>query len=98
MVIQDVIAGLANAAGPVIKVLSKSDATKIIVLGFKKGMMLKEHKTGLSTRLIVIQGQINYHSENGTVTMNKFDDLDIPVNAPHSVEALADSICLLIQG
>jgi hypothetical protein len=97
MIIQDVIAALVNAASPVAKVLIKGEASKVIVLGLKKGMMLKEHKTGVNTRLVVIEGQINYFSVNGTVTMNRFDDLDIPVNEPHSVEALTDSICLLIQ-
>lgn len=98
MVIQDVVAALRDAAGPVVKVLVKGDAAKVIVLGFKKGMMLKEHQTGVNTRLVVIEGQINYYSVNGKAELNKFDDLDIPVNVPHSVEALADSICFLIQG
>lgn len=98
MIIQDVVQALANAASPVVKVLIKGDAVKVIVLGFKKGMVLKEHKTGVNTRLVVIDGRINYFSANGTVTMNRFDDLDIPVNIPHSVEALEDSICFLIQG
>lgn len=97
MIIHDIIAALQNATSPVIKILVKGEASKVIVLGFKKGMVLKEHKTGVSTRLVVIDGQINYFSSNGIVTMNKFDDLDIPVNEPHSVEALADSICFLIQ-
>lgn len=97
MVIQEVLAALKDAGGPVVKVLVKGNSGKVIVLGFKKGMVLKEHKTGLSTRLVVIDGQINYFSANGTVTLSKFDELDIPVNEPHSVEALADSICFLIQ-
>ena len=98
MILQDVAAALTEAAGPVIKVLVKGEAVKVIVLGFKKGMVLKEHKTGVSTRLVVIDGQINYFSVKGTVILNKFEDLDIPTNEPHSVEALADSICFLIQG
>ncbi len=98
MVIQEVVATLTDAVSPVIKVLVKGGVAKVIVLGFKKGMVLKEHKTSVSTRLVVIDGQISYSSAKGMVTMNKFDELDIPVNEPHSVEALADSICFLIQG
>ncbi|QHS56590.1 hypothetical protein GWR56_13940 [Mucilaginibacter sp. 14171R-50] len=98
MVIQDVVKAVAQAASPVVKILVKGEAAKVIVLGFKKGMTLKEHKTNVNTRLVVLEGQINYFSANSKVTMNKFDDLDIPVNEPHSVEALADSICFLIQG
>jgi quercetin dioxygenase-like cupin family protein len=98
MIIQDVLAALKDAASPVIKVLVKGGTAKVIVLGFKKGMTLNEHKTGISTRLVLIDGQINYLSAGGRITMNKYDDLDIPVNQLHSVEALADSICFLIQG
>jgi hypothetical protein len=97
MIIQDVLAALKDAPGPIVKILVKGNGGKVIVLGFRKGMVLKEHKTGLSTRLMVIDGQINYFSSNGMLTLSKFDELDIPVNEPHSVEALADSICFLIQ-
>jgi len=97
MIIHDVLAALKDAAGPVIKIWVKGNGGKVIVLGFRKGMVLKEHKMGLSTRLVVIDGQVNYFSANGAVTLNKFDELDIPVNEPHSVAALADSICFLIQ-
>jgi len=97
MVIHDVLAALKDATGPVVKVLVKDNGGKVVVLGFSKGMVLKEHKTGLNTRLVVIDGQIKYFSVNGMVTLNKFDELDIPVNQPYSVQALADSICFLIQ-
>ncbi|NHA02652.1 hypothetical protein G7092_02530 [Mucilaginibacter sp. HC2] len=97
MIIQDVVKALENSAAPVVKVLTKGAAGKVLVLGFKKGMVLKEHQTGVNTRLVVIDGKINYFSTKGTLTMNKFDELDIPVNEPHSVEALEDSICFLIQ-
>ncbi len=97
MIIQDVIKALANATGPIVKVLVKGTAGKVLVLGLKKDMVLKEHQTGVNTRLVVIDGQINYVSRHGTVIMSKFDELDIPVNEPHSVAALEDSICFLIQ-
>ncbi len=97
MIIQEVIAELKGAAAPVVKVLVKGNSSRVIVLGFRKGMSLKEHKTGVSTRLVVIEGKISYLSASGKITMDKFDDLDIPVNIPHSVEAEEDSICFLIQ-
>ncbi|MCQ6958350.1 hypothetical protein [Mucilaginibacter aquariorum] len=98
MIIQDVITQLKVADAPVVKVLVKGNSAKVIVLGFKKGMTLKEHQTGVPARLVVVEGKIDYFSANGKVTMDKFDDLDIPVNVPHSVEAAEDSICFLIQG
>ncbi len=98
MIINDVLLQLESAAGPVVKVLHRTGHTKVIVLGFKKGMILKEHQTGVTTKLVICEGNVIFQKADGSVTLNKFDDLDVPVNVPHSVEALEDSICFLIQG
>jgi hypothetical protein len=47
---------------------------------------------------VVIEGSINYTEGAASVIIDPFEDMDIPVNAPHAVEALEDSICFLIQG
>lgn len=98
VIIQDIVTALKDAVSPVVKVLQKSDHVKVIVLGFKKAMVLREHQTNITTKLVIIQGSVNYKSADGYVTLKKFDDMNIPVNVPHSVEALEESICLLIQG
>lgn len=98
MIIQEVLSQLESATGPVVKVLQRSDHVKVIVLGFKKGMVLKEHQTGVTTKLVIIEGSVSYRQAEKTLALNKFDDLDIPVHIMHSVEALEDSICFLIQG
>ena len=98
MVIQDVLAQLNTATGPVVKVLQRGEHVKVMVLGFKKGMILKEHKTGVSTRLVTVEGSVTYVDAGRSVTVNKFEDMDISINVLHSVEALEDSICFLIQG
>lgn len=98
MIIQDVLQHLENSTTPVVKVLQRGEHFKVLVLGFKKGMVLKEHQTNLTTRLVVVDGSIVYRKATDSVNMNKFDEIDIPVNVPHSVEAQEDSICFLIQG
>lgn len=97
MIIQDVLSQLEDAAGPVVKVLQRTDNIKVIALGFKKGMILKEHKTGVTTKLLIMDGCVIYKKAEASVVMDKYDDLDIPINVLHSVEALEDSVCLLIQ-
>jgi len=98
MIVKEVKSELKDATAPIIKVLQKSEHVKVIVLGFKKGMGLKEHKTNAATKLVVIEGSVNYIEGGASVIIDSFEDMDIPVNTPHAVEALEDSICFLIQG
>lgn len=98
MIIQEVLFQLKSATSPVFKILQSNDRVKVIVLGFKKKMILKEHQTDVSAKLIVIDGSVIYKEAGRIVTMNKFDDVDIPIDVMHSVEAVEDSICFLIKG
>nr|MBC7612291.1 hypothetical protein [Pseudopedobacter sp.] len=100
MVIKSVLEQLADQDSnhPSIKILKKGKGYKLIVLGFKKGMILKEHSTPISAKIVVIEGKVNYKEVNSVVVLDKFEELDIPINVIHAVEALEDSICLLIQG
>lgn len=98
MIIKEVLAQLAQSqTGPVIKILEKGDQFKVIVLGFKKEMVLKAHQTPLRAKLVVVEGKVNYIEETRSVVLEKFDELAIPKTVIHSVAALEDSICLLIQ-
>jgi quercetin dioxygenase-like cupin family protein len=98
MVIQDVLDQLESAVSPVVKLLQKAENSKVVVMGFKSGMVLKEHQTNITTKLVIVDGKVIYKSGDQFTTLNKFDELEIPVNVPHSVEATEDSICFLIQG
>lgn len=98
MIIAEVLTALETATGPVVSIMQKSEHFKVIVLGFKKGMILKEHQTDVPARLVVITGAVTYKEADRTIGISTFDELDIPVNVMHSVEALEDSICFLIRG
>lgn len=98
MIIQEVLAQLENAVNPIVKILQRGDQFKVIVMGFKKGMVLKEHQTPIPAKLVVIDGSVLYRQGEGSVTLNRFDEQKIPVAVIHSVEALENSICILIQG
>ncbi|MNL35784.1 hypothetical protein D3C87_1578320 [compost metagenome] len=60
-------------------------------------MILKAHQTSLKAKLVVIEGKVNYIESERSIVLEKFDELEIPKTIVHSVEALEDSICLLIQ-
>lgn len=99
MVINEILAELEhqNSEHPTIKILKKGEGYKIIVIGFKKGMILKEHSTPIPAKLLVIEGKVNYKEADKNLILDKFNEYEIPINVIHAVEALEDSICLLIQ-
>ena len=98
MIIKEALAELEFKQNPVAKILHTSDTVKIIVLAFKKGMVLKEHKTAISAKLLVIDGKVKYLSSVTETILNLHDEFLIPINELHAVEAIEDSVCLLIKG
>jgi len=98
MSIKELLAQMAQSkTGPAIKVLEKGEQFKVILIGFKKEMALKAHQTPIKAKLIVLEGKVNYIEAQRLVVLKKYDELDIPKTVVHSVQALEDSICLLIQ-
>ncbi len=51
--IKEINEQLKTAKHPVAKTLHKGDNFKVLVIGFKKGMKLKEHQANLSSKLTV---------------------------------------------
>lgn len=98
MTIKEILAQLETATHPVAKALHKNDTFKVLVIGFKSGMKLKEHQAHTPSKLTVIAGKVIYKDGENETQLQKFDEVEIPVNAIHSVEATEDSICLLTQG
>ncbi len=98
MIIKELLAELETKVNPIAKALYKAEGLKVLVLAFKKGMVLKEHKAHLPTKLIVLEGMIKYKSDADEFIFNKYDEFEIPVNDLHMVDALEDSLCMLIQG
>ena len=98
MKIKEIETQLAGSAHPVAKALHKTDNFKVLAIGFKKGMILKEHEAHAPTKLFVLKGKVIYREGEITKELTLYDETDIPVEIMHSVEALEDSLCLLTQG
>ena len=96
--IKEINEQLRTAKHPVAKALHKGDNFKVLAIGFKKGMKLKDHQANLPSKLTVISGKVVYRLKEKEIELKMFDETEIPVNIIHSVEALEDSLCLLIQG
>ena len=82
---------------PIVKVVEKSDGCKIIGIALGKDIELKDHKTSLESRLIVLEGKVEYKENSRSFSLHEFDEIDIPINEVHALAAKEDSLCLLIQ-
>ncbi len=98
MIIKDLLAQLETVAHPLAKAIHKGEHFKVLAIAFKKGMILKEHRTQLAAKLTVLSGAVVYKEGMVEKTLLQYHETDIPVNVVHSVEALEDSLCLLTQG
>ena len=98
MVIKEILQQLETAVHPVAKALHKGGQFKVLAIGFKKGMILKEHQAHLPSKLFVLNGEVIYKEGEVSTTLSTYDEIVIPVQVLHSVEAISDSLCLLTQG
>ncbi|MCX6189515.1 MAG: hypothetical protein NTW54_07945 [Bacteroidetes bacterium] len=98
MIIKEILQRLETAINMVAKVLHKGDHFKVLAIGFKKGMLLKEHKTILPAVLTVFEGKVIYQEGDIQRVISKYESTPIPVDLIHSVVAIEDSLCLVIQG
>ena len=98
MTIKHVLEQLETATHPVAKSLHTGAHFNLLVIGFRKGMRLNEHKAGKPSRLTVIKGAVVYEQGGERRQLGLFDEQEIPPQVPHAVEALEDSLCILSQG
>lgn len=98
MTIQEIKAELKLSHKPVAKSLHHGAGFKVLLIGFSQGMILKEHKAHMPSKLTVLEGAVIYKEESRKVELMKYDEVEIPVEITHSVEAIEDSLCILTQG
>jgi quercetin dioxygenase-like cupin family protein len=97
MIISSILEELESATHPVAKPLHKSENGRVLCIGFKKGMLLKEHKAHMPTTLVVLKGNVVFAIEGEKHNLSTYDEFIIPVEITHAVSALEDSLILLIQ-
>ncbi|MBT7816153.1 hypothetical protein [Polaribacter sp.] len=98
MTIKDIKLKLKTSNNPVAKSLHQGLGFKTLVIGFKKGMILKEHKAHLKSKLTVLEGAVIYKEEHRIIELEQYDEVEIPIEITHSVEAKEDSLCIVTQG
>lgn len=98
MIIKDLKKELESSENPVAKSLHHGSGYKVLIMGFKKGMILKDHKAHIESKLTVLEGAVIYIEKSRVVKLMKYDEVEIPIEITHSVEASEDSLCILTQG
>lgn len=98
MLIKELKKELESSDNAVAKSLHHGMGYKVLMMGFKKGMVLKDHKAHIESKLTVLEGALIYIEENRVVKLMQYDEVEIPTEVTHSVEASEDSLCILTQG
>jgi quercetin dioxygenase-like cupin family protein len=98
MLIKEILKELETNKHPVAKAFHKGTHFRVLVMAFKKGMKLKDHQAHLNSKFVVIEGKVVYFEHDKQIELSKFDEVYIPVDVRHSVQAMEDSLCLLTQG
>lgn len=98
MTIKDIKKELKESKHAVVRSLHHGKDFKVLIIGFKKGMTLQEHKAHIPSKLTVLEGAVIYKEENRVVDLMQYDEVEIPIEITHSVEAVKDSLCILSKG
>lgn len=80
---------------PVIKKILDENGTKVLAIGLKRGVELKEHVAPCKAKLLVIKGEIDFNTNLESRRYACYESYDIPINLKHSVVAWDDAIFLL---
>jgi len=87
MIIHNAIADFASAQNSILRTLHEGDNSKALVLTFRTGMTIKEHKSNVPATLIAVSGKINYHTSKTTITLKMYNNLSIIPEELHAVRS-----------
>jgi quercetin dioxygenase-like cupin family protein len=73
----------------------KSDNTTVVLIGMHQNAELKRHNVYGNIHVQVLEGKINFCTEQQTVSLKKGQMIALKADLPHSVLALEDSFFLL---
>ncbi len=98
MIVEELREQLKSAKKPIAKSFHTGDHFKVLLFGFNKGMELEYHKAYHPTKLLVLEGEVIYREKGEERSMKQYDEVRIPIEMIHSIEAKEDSLVLLTQG
>lgn len=98
MTIKNILLELDASEKPLGKVLRKGEDFHVLAIAFKKRMVLEEHRIHIPAKLLVIKGEVVFNTDYSATTLSLYDEYEIPADELHWIEAIEDSIILVIKG
>lgn len=98
MTIAEIKKKVQSSTHPIAKSLHQGTGFKVLMIAFEQGMVLREHKAHIKSKLTVLEGKVVYQEADRTLELAQYEEVDILVEVTHSVKALEDSLCILTQG
>jgi len=98
MIIKEIKKRIETSDHPILRSLHQGTGFKVLAMVFKEGMVLKEHKAHIRSKLTVLEGCVHYEEADRSIKLEQYDEVEIPIEIVHSVKADEDSLCLLTQG
>ena len=80
---------------PTIQVLLETENGKDIRIAFKKGQVMKEHKTPFAIVVEIFEGSIDFGVNGEVHSLNRGDLVALEGGVPHDLTAVQDSIVRL---
>ena len=84
-----------NESRPVISIMLETDNSKEIRIVFKKGQIMKEHKTPFPILVQVFKGSIDFGVNGKKQRLNEGSIIALPGGVPHDLLAIKESIVRL---
>ncbi|HFC12126.1 MAG TPA: cupin domain-containing protein [Anaerolineae bacterium] len=80
-----------------VQMVAQSAHARHVLFSFKAGQGLREHQTTSQITVQVISGEVTFSAEDSTRSLTAGQMVLLAGNIPHAVEAITDSVMLLIM-
>ncbi|MDX1602869.1 MAG: hypothetical protein R3209_07340 [Salinimicrobium sediminis] len=97
MLVKEIISELPTATKILVRKFEQEAGSHVLAIGLNKDVILKEHKSDIPARILVIKGAVTYIAGEKRTRLELFDEHIIPVGEYHAVEPHEDSIFLVIK-
>lgn len=97
MLVKEILSELSSAKKPVIRKFEQEEGSHVLAIGLNRDVILKEHKSDIPARILVIKGAITYVAGENRTNLKLYDEHIIPIGEYHAVEPHEDSIFLVIK-